>query len=94
MMNLVDCVYHLTDGSGLPSAIVGATPTPRMSVSSDGCIGSDCSTNSSLSPAIIGATTAALLLVLLLSTTVVVIGIAVGICRRKKQQQNMVERSR
>ena len=51
-------------------------------------------TNSRLSPAIIGATTAGLFLVLMLSTTVVMVGIAVDIRRRKKQQDNMVERGR
>ena len=75
--------------------MVGDTPTPTMSVSSDGCIGSDCSTNSSLSAAaIVGSITATVLFVLILSTTVVVIGIAVGIHRRKKKQHNMIERSR
>ena len=88
------CGYYLTADSGLSSAMVEATLTPPVSVSSDGCIGSDCSTNSSLSPVIIGATTAALLLVLILFTTVVVIGIAVGIRRKEKKQHNMIERSR
>ena len=83
-------MFHLTDDSSLSSAIVEATPTPM----NDGCTGSDCSTNSSLSSAIVGSITATLLLVLILSTTVVVIGIAVGIRRRKKKQYNMVERSR
>ena len=76
------CVYHLT-------------AAPRMRVSSDRCTGRDCSANSGLLLAIIGATTAALLLVLVLSTTVVVIGIEVGIHRRrKKKQYNMIERNR
>ena len=59
-----------------------------------GCTGSDCSNGSGLSPAIIGSIAAALFLVLILSTTVVVVEIAVGICKRKKKQHNMVERSR
>ena len=79
------CVYHLTAAPPM------SVPAP---VSSDVCIGSVCSTNSGtnsgLSPVTIGATTATLFLVLILSTTVVVVGIAVGICRRKKQQHNMI----